>query len=82
MDQQQPARQYAYFGELPVTTTFSLNGNLWRKRSTRTAEIVKPEHLAGTWFYFGNRELCVTARHTRLAASYHDQHADAAPVLP
>lgn len=41
------------FNELPVNETFYRNGNTWRKRSTRTAEIVEPtEPYHGRWFYF------------------------------
>ena len=50
-------RKYStQFERLPVNTTFSKNGNKWRKRSTRTAVIVKPIEYSGIWFYFGNNE--------------------------
>ena len=45
------------FNQLPIGCQFSLNGNQYRKRSTRTAEIDKPQQYAGTWFYFGQKEL-------------------------
>ena len=45
------------FNQLPIGCQFSLNGNQYRKRSTRTAEIDKPKQYAGTWFYFGQKEL-------------------------
>ena len=47
------------FEGLKVGTKFSYNGNLWLKRSTRTAEIVKPEEHAGVWFYFGMNYQCI-----------------------
>ena len=58
-------KQYIYFNELPVGANFSLNGNQWRKRSTRTAEIVGSDY-AGTWFYFKQRELAIVGLHSRL----------------
>jgi hypothetical protein len=45
------------FSDLPTNENFSLNGNEYRKRSTRTAEIINPEMFSGTWFYFGKNEL-------------------------
>ena len=50
--------QIAFEG-LKVGTKFSYNGNLWLKRSTRTAEIVKPDDYAGRWFYFGMNDKCI-----------------------
>jgi len=58
--------QYIYFNELPEQAIFILNGNQYRKRSTRTAEIIKPVEYAGTWFYFRKKDLCITGKHTRL----------------
>ena len=58
-------QQYAYFAELPVTTVFSMNGNQWIKQSTRTAKIVKPVEYSNSWFYFGNRDLCIVNKHSR-----------------
>lgn len=40
------------FDRIPVEYTFSYNGQLWQKRSTRTAHILKPEEYRGNWFYF------------------------------
>ena len=45
------------FERLPVNTIFSLNGNSWFKKSTRTASIVEPIEYSGRWFYFGKNEL-------------------------
>lgn len=59
--------QYAHFSELPARALFTLNGNQYRKRSTRTAEIVKPASYAGAWFYFRARELVIVGRHSRIA---------------
>ena len=52
-------RHHIAFEDLRVSETFSYNGNIWRKRSKRTAEIVKPEEHAGVWFYFGRKDQCV-----------------------
>jgi hypothetical protein len=52
------------FNDLPVNDKFSLNGNEYRKRSTRTAEIIKPETFSGTWFYFGKNELILVKQPT------------------
>ena len=50
-------RKYStQFDRLPVGTTFSKNGNKWLKKSSRTAEIIKPEEYKNTWFYFGKNE--------------------------
>ena len=59
-------KQYAYFDDLPLTTNFSLHGNQWRKRSSRTAEIITPEQYRGFWAYFRNNEVCLVGRHTGL----------------
>jgi hypothetical protein len=48
------------FERLYQGSEFSLNGNRYFKRSLRTAEIIKPEQYAGTWFYMGMKELCIT----------------------
>lgn len=57
------------FASLPVGTTFDYGGNIYRKRSTRTAEIVmgrtyNPDELrwavhtdhSGVWAYFEQRQ--------------------------
>ena len=49
-------KYYMRFEDVRVGDKFSKNGYQWFKRSTRTAEIVKGDN-AGTWFYFGNKEL-------------------------
>jgi hypothetical protein len=46
------------FSEIRVGQLFTENGNTYRKRSTRTAEIVEPELFAGRWFYFRPYETC------------------------
>jgi len=63
-------RQYAYFSELPAGALFSKNGNQYKKRSTRTAEMVKPVEYSGLWFYFARREPCQVNLHDRLANNY------------
>jgi len=59
-------RQYAHFAELPLHTLFVMNGNLCKKVSTRTAQLVE----YGRTFYFGKRELCIVGSHSRLANDY------------
>lgn len=49
-------RYLTQFERVRVGCLFSKGGNLWLKRSTRTAEIHKPEIYAGLWFYFSQRE--------------------------
>jgi len=56
------------FNRIEVGSLFQRGGNTWIKRSTRTAAIVKPDHFAGTWFYFGVNDTatvatCVNCRH-------------------
>jgi hypothetical protein len=50
-----------YFHEIRVGQLFHLNGNDWRKRSSRTAELVDGRPGAGplgkTWAYFGATEV-------------------------
>jgi hypothetical protein len=46
-----------YFRNAEKGETFHSNGNKWRKRSTRTAEIVRPVEYAGHWFYFRNGDV-------------------------
>ena len=55
-------KQYVYFEELPLKTEFHLNGNTYRKRSSRTADL--PEY--NRWFYFGRRELVIVGTHDRI----------------
>lgn len=45
------------FERLPINTVFSLNGNTYFKKSTRTANIIKPAEYSGIWFYFSKNEL-------------------------
>ena len=52
-------KQYIYFTDIPVGCEFSLNGNRWLKKSTRTACIIKPVEYTGTWFYFSKKDLCI-----------------------
>ena len=52
-------KYYINFASLSVGSTFSFNGNRWLKRSTRTAEIIKPVEYTGTWFYFSTNDLCI-----------------------
>lgn len=44
------------FKDLPIGKDFHLNGNIWRKRSNRTAVLIEPKHVAGAWFYFKQAE--------------------------
>ena len=44
------------FKAIKVKALFNHGGNIWLKRSSRTAEIVKPSRFRGTWFYFGQDE--------------------------
>ena len=56
-------RKYStQFNSLPVGSLFIKGGNKWKKRSTRTAEIVEPVEYAGTWFYFGMSESVVIVK--------------------
>ena len=48
--------QPAYFKTLQVNEYFHHGGNFWRKRSGRTAVMVRPEIYAGKWFYFKQSE--------------------------
>lgn len=61
------SKQYAYFKELPVGCAFHLNGNTYKKQSTRTAVITQPVNYAGKWFYFTPKDLCIVGMHDRLA---------------
>ena len=49
-------RYLTQFERVKVGANFSKGGNLWTKRSTKTAGIVRPEEYAGAWFYFTQRE--------------------------
>lgn len=60
-------KQYIQFKDLPVTSTFSLNGNEYIKQSKRTARILKPVEYNSNWFYFGKRELCIVNSHNKIA---------------
>ena len=52
--------QVSYFKRASVGDLFWCNGNKWRKRSNKTAEIVWPESYAGKWFYFRQSDVCET----------------------
>lgn len=41
------------FKDVKAGAKFAFGGNLWVKRSTRTAGIIKPAEYSGRWFYFG-----------------------------
>lgn len=47
----------AYFRAVPLGAVFECNGNLWRKRSRRTAAGIWPASLP-VWSYFRGTELC------------------------
>jgi hypothetical protein len=64
------------FGSLPIGELFDYGGNVYRKRSTRTAEIIasrsyNPDALrwavhadySGTWGYFTQRQTINQERH-------------------
>jgi hypothetical protein len=64
------------FDSLPIGDTFDYGGNVYRKRSTRTAEIIasrsyNPDTLrwaihadySGTWGYFAQRQTVNHERH-------------------
>lgn len=71
------------FASLPIGETFDHGGNLWRKRSSRTAEItmsrshnpdaqrwaIHTDH-SGTWAYFNQRETVNQERHWWDAMQY------------
>jgi hypothetical protein len=50
-----------YFVNLNVDSEFKSGGNIWVKRSLKTAEIVKPVDLSGKRFYFGLKEVVQVA---------------------
>lgn len=60
------SKQYVYFEELPVNAVFSLAGNSWVKRSSRTADL--PEY--DRWFYMGKWDLCIVGNYSRLSDDY------------
>ena len=45
------------FEDLKVGRTFEQGGNIWIKKSTRTASIIYPAEYSGRWFYFKNHDL-------------------------
>lgn len=45
-----------HFAHIKTGEHFAKNGYRWLKRSTRTAEIVKPNEYVGAWFYFAKRD--------------------------
>ena len=44
------------FASLAIGQTFECNGNIWTKKSTRTAAGIWPARLPA-WAYFGQREI-------------------------
>lgn len=47
------AKKLTAFRDLPIGSTFSYNGNHWRKRSSRTAHLIEYDRT----FYFGASEI-------------------------
>ena len=45
------------FEDIRIGRKFERNGNLWIKKSTRTASIIYPAEYSGRWFYFKNHDL-------------------------
>jgi len=45
------------FEDLKVGRKFEQGGNIWIKKSTRTASIIYPAEYSGRWFYFKNHDL-------------------------
>lgn len=45
------------FSSLAVAAVFHFNGNVWVKKSTRTAEITEPVRFVGRWFYFSGSDM-------------------------
>lgn len=46
------------FAELPVGDSFTANGNVWTKISSRTAKLIEFNRT----FYFGKREIVTVGR--------------------
>lgn len=47
------------FKDIPLYREFTLNGNRYIKKSSRTAYIIKPDEYVGVWFWFGKNDLCI-----------------------
>ncbi len=45
------------FSQVNIGGTFTYNGNLWLKKSSRTAEISRPKRYSGRWFYFSGSDV-------------------------
>jgi len=56
------AKQYIYFKDLPVSATFTINGNTCKKRSSRTMDLTYNGFTK--WFYAGQRDLCVVGQYS------------------
>lgn len=52
-----PPKYHAPFRVLPVGRCFAQGGNIYRKRSTRIAQLIRPVRYAHRWFYFKQSEL-------------------------
>jgi len=57
---------FIYFKALPVKTIFKINGNMAKKRSTKTADLL----LYSRWFWVGPNDLCVVGRYCNLPINY------------
>lgn len=70
------------FQSIPVNSTFDYCGNLYRKRSTRTAVIIKSrsynpaggwaihDDYSGQWGFFANRQAVNQEAHWWLSMAY------------
>jgi len=46
------------FKNIEINSRFYFGGNEWVKKSTRTAQIIKPKEYSDRWFYFGKEDIC------------------------
>ena len=60
---------FAYFNELPVKCIFSVNGNKYLKKSTRTAKLLEYNKT----FYFNKKHLCIVCVYSRLPTDYFEK---------
>jgi hypothetical protein len=47
---------FPVFAELDIDDQFMVNGNTYKKISSRTARIVAPVEYSNRWFYFGQND--------------------------
>ena len=45
------------FSQVQIGDTFTFNGSVWLKRSSRSAQVSLPKRSGPPWFYFSGKDI-------------------------